>query len=95
MDWDEVSTPLLIDFPRTAHGEGPGAPRRNGYLWRLERGADSIKFVDAQPFVIQEVFTSSTVNRTPELQRGAQAALGRLGDLLPRLWGGKTGRRRL
>jgi len=35
-------------------------PGRNGYLWRLERGADSIKFVDAQPFVIQESSRSST-----------------------------------
>src|SRR5499426_3070885 len=57
-DWDEVSTPLLIDFPKNGQTiKGLVHPGRNGYLWRLERGADSIKFVDARPFVTQEVFT--------------------------------------
>ena len=57
-DWDEVSTPLLIDFPKNGRAvKGLVHPGRNGYLWRLERGSDSIKFVDAQPFVTQEVFT--------------------------------------
>src|SRR5690606_26502259 len=58
-DWDEVSPPLLFDvtregrtFPALVH------PGRNGYLWLLERKADAIDFVDAEPYVYQNVFTS-------------------------------------
>src|SRR5262249_60358762 len=53
-DWDEVSTPLLIDFPKDGRTvKDLVHPGRNGYLWRLERGADALKFVDARPFVTQ------------------------------------------
>ena len=53
-DWDEVATPLLIDFPKDGRTvKGLVHPGRNGYLWRLERRADGIKFVDARPFVTQ------------------------------------------
>ena len=33
-------------------------PGRNGYLWLLERRADGIGFVDAEPYVHQNVFTA-------------------------------------
>src|SRR2546425_10968335 len=58
-DWDEVSTPLLIDVQRAGRTiKSLVHPARNGYLWLLERGADAIKFVDAKPFVKQNAFTS-------------------------------------
>ena len=58
-DWDEVSAPMLIDVP---HGDRTVPtlihPGRNGYLWMLERRPDSIRFVDACPYLHQNVFTS-------------------------------------
>ncbi len=56
-DWDEVSAPLLIDIKKGDRSiKGLVHPARNGYLWTLERGADKINFVEAQPFVRQERF---------------------------------------
>ena len=80
-DWDEVSAPMLIDVPR-GDRTIPSLihPGRNGYLWMLERSAGSIRFVDAWPYVHQNVFTSidpSTgrpeydPDRTPTMQRPA------------------------
>ena len=58
-DWDEIDSPLLIDverggrtIPALVH------PGRNGYLWLLERRANGIDFVDAEPYVYQNVFTT-------------------------------------
>ena len=90
-DWDEVSTPLLIDverdgrtFPALVH------PGRNGYLWLLERSADAISFVDAWPYVRQNVF----INIDPETGRPTYDQLrkpstGFQADFCPSLWGGK------
>jgi alcohol dehydrogenase (cytochrome c) len=90
-DWDEVSTPLLIDFPKNGRTvKGLVHPGRNGYLWRLERGADSIKFVDAQPFVTQEVFTKiDTVTGRPTYDIERKPAAGKTVTFCPGLWGGK------
>ena len=58
-DWDEVSTPLLVDVERNGRTIPTLVhPGRNGYLWVLERQANGIGFVDAQPFVRQNVFVS-------------------------------------
>ena len=58
-DWDEVTPPLLIDIERG----GRTIPSlvhvgRNGYLWWLEQEPDRISFIDASPYVYQNVFTS-------------------------------------
>jgi alcohol dehydrogenase (cytochrome c) len=45
---------------RAATSRVSSIPARNGYLWLLERQQDAIKFIDAKPFVKQEVFTRST-----------------------------------
>ena len=58
-DWDEVTAPMLIDLER--NGETVKSlvhAGRNGYLWVLEPAADGIEFVDAWPYVYQDVFTS-------------------------------------
>ncbi len=59
-DWDEVSPPLLIDYQRNGRAvHGLVNIARDGYMWFLERTADGpIRFVDAQPFVKQNVFRS-------------------------------------
>src|SRR5262249_17543975 len=90
-DWDEVSTPLLIDFPKDGRVvKGLVHPGRNGYLWRLERRADGIGFVDARPFVTQEVFTkldpaTGRPSYDPERKPRSGAAI----TFCPGLWGGK------
>ena len=58
-DWDEVTAPMLLDVERD--GETVKSlvhAGRNGYLWILEPSADGIEFVDAWPYVYQDVFTS-------------------------------------
>src|SRR5262245_49270461 len=46
-DWDEVSTPILLDVQRQGRTiKGLVHPGRNGYLWLLERRPDGIGFVD-------------------------------------------------
>lgn len=57
-DWDEANAPLLVNvdrggrtLPALVH------PAKNGFLWLLTR-ADGIRFLEAQPFVHQDVFSS-------------------------------------
>ena len=91
-DWDEVSPPLLIDVPRD--GDTIKAlvhAGRNGYLWILDRAARSIRYVEAQPFVHQDVFTGLD----PKTGRPTYAAdkvpvLGKRVEFCPSLWGGKN-----
>jgi alcohol dehydrogenase (cytochrome c) len=91
-DWDEVSPPLLIDVNRN----GRTIPAlvhagRNGYLWLLERSADAITYVDAKPFVYQNVFTSlDPVTGRPEYNEDAKPGLGKRGTFCPSLSGGKN-----
>ncbi len=58
-DWDEASAPLLVDvqrggdtIPALAHAG------RNGYLWLLDRSGGAMRFLEAAPYVHQNVFTS-------------------------------------
>jgi alcohol dehydrogenase (cytochrome c) len=90
-DWDEVSTPLLIDFPKNGRMvKGLVHPGRNGYLWRLERRADGIAFVDAKPYVIQEVFTTiDPVTGRPSYDPERKPRGGTTVTYCPGLWGGK------
>lgn len=56
-DWDEVSPPLLIDYKRNGKTiSGLVDFARDGYVFFLERTKDKINFVDAQPYVYQNVF---------------------------------------
>ena len=65
-------------------------PGRNGYLWFLERGADSIGFVDAGPYVYQDVFTSIDPDTgRPEYDMSKKPGIDYEVDFCPSLWGGK------
>ena len=90
-DWDEVSAPLLIDVERGGRTiKSLVHPARNGYLWLLERAADSIDFVDAQPFVYQNVFTSiDPVTGRPAYDPERKPGTGKPATFCPSLWGGK------
>jgi alcohol dehydrogenase (cytochrome c) len=90
-DWDEVAAPLLIDVPRGGRTV-PGLVHaaRNGYLWLLERSADRISFIDAKPYVQQNVFTSiDRETGRPTYDESRKPAVGRRAVFCPSLWGGK------
>lgn len=90
-DWDEVSAPMLIDYER----EGRRIPGlihagRNGYLWFLERKADGIAFVEAKPYVHNDVFKSidPTTGR-PSYNEARKPSVGKTVEFCPSFWGGK------
>ena len=90
-DWDEVSAPLLIDFERAGRTIGGLVhPGRNGYLWFLERTATGIGFVDARPYVKQDVFTAldPTTGR-PTYDESKKPGIGKPATFCPSHWGGK------
>ncbi len=90
-DWDEVSAPLLIDFDR--NGEtiaGLVHPGRNGYLWFLARQDNGIGFVDAQPYVKQDVFTAlDTETGRPTYDESKKPRTDKGATFCPSHWGGK------
>ena len=91
-DWDEVSAPLLIDFERSGRRiAGLVHPGRNGYLWFLEREADgAIGFVDAKPYVKQDVFTGLDPDTgRPRYDDAKRPKVGEPATFCPSHWGGK------
>jgi alcohol dehydrogenase (cytochrome c) len=90
-DWDEVSPPILIDYrrgDRTVKGLVDVA--RDGYLWQLERGADKIGFVSAQPFVHHNVFTGVEPGTgRPIVDPAHKPGTGKTVSFCPGAWGGK------
>ena len=91
-DWDEVSAPLLIDFDRAGRTiAGLVHPGRNGYLWFLERqDAGGIGFVDAKPYVKQDVFTAiDPETGRPSYDETKKPRIGQPATFCPSHWGGK------
>ena len=90
-DWDEVSAPLLIDIPRDGRTiKSLVHPGRNGYLWILERAADAITFVDAGPYVDQNVFTAiDPLTGRPDYDSERIPGTNKPATFCPSLWGGK------
>src|SRR5690606_2681250 len=91
-DWDEVDSPLLIDVERDGRTiPALVHPGRNGYIWLLERRADGIGFVDAWPFVHQDVFTSiDPQTGRPEYDMDKNPDIDKLATYCPSLPGGKN-----
>ena len=91
-DWDEVTPPLLIDVQRGGRTV-PAAVHagRNGYLWVLERDAKGpIKFIEGQPYVKQDVFTSlDPATGRPSYAQDKIPAINKKAMFCPGLWGGK------
>ena len=91
-DWDEVSAPLLIDFERGGRSiAGLVHPGRNGYLWFLERQpSGAIGFVDAKPYVKQDVFTGlDPETGRPSYDDAKRPKVGKPATFCPSHWGGK------
>jgi len=91
-DWDEVSPPLLIDFTRNGRTiKGLVNFSRSGYLYFLERTADTIRFVAGQPYVKQNVFRSlDPKTGRPDIDPDHRAAIGKLAAFCPSWHGGKN-----
>ena len=91
-DWDEVSAPVLIDTEvkgkkiKAAIHAG-----RNGYLWMLERSGSKINFVDAVPYVHNDVFKSiDPKTGRPTYDEARRPGFGKGSvSFCPSLWGGK------
>ena len=90
-DWDEVSAPILVDVQRNGRTiKSLVHPARNGYLWMLERTADAINFIDAVPYVDQNVFRSiDPVSGRPEYDQERKPGTNKPATFCPSLWGGK------
>ncbi len=91
-DWDEVSPPLLIDFTRGGRTvKGLVNIARDGYMWFLERTDGPIRFVDAQPYVKQNVFRSiDPKTGRPDVDPAHKPGTGRRAEFCPSFWGGKN-----
>jgi len=90
-DWDEVSTPILMPVERGGRAfDALVHAGRNGYLWLLERGADAIDFVDAEPYVYQNAFSAIDPDTgRPSYDPAHKPSTGTSTDFCPSLWGGK------
>jgi alcohol dehydrogenase (cytochrome c) len=90
-DWDEVSAPLLVDIKRNGRDiKALVHPGRNGYLWVLERKADSIGFVDGKPYVKHDVITGLEPNTgRPIYNMDKRLMVGKTVTFCPSHWGGK------
>ena len=90
-DWDEVVAPMLIDYEADGREiEGMVKFARNGYLWWLERTEDGIEFVDAKPYVNQNVFESiDPETGRPTYDQDHKPTFGEAVTFCPSLWGGR------
>jgi alcohol dehydrogenase (cytochrome c) len=92
-DWDEVSAPLLIDTEvKGKQVKAAVHAGRNGYLWMLDRaaGGGKIGFVDAVPYVHNDVFTNiDKKTGRPTYDAAKTPGMGKAVTFCPSLWGGK------
>jgi alcohol dehydrogenase (cytochrome c) len=90
-DWDEVSAPILIDTQvKGRQVKAAVHAGRNGYLWMLERTSSKINFVDAVPFVHNDVIKSIDAKTgRPTYDDARRPGMGKAVNFCPSLWGGK------
>ena len=90
-DWDEVSAPILIDTQiKGRNVKAAVHAGRNGYLWMLERTSSKINFVDAVPFVHNDVIKSVDAKTgRPTYDEARRPGMGKAVSFCPSLWGGK------
>ena len=91
-DWDEVSPPILVDYKRNGRTvKGLIDIARDGYMWFLERSDGPITFVDAQPYVKQNVFRSvDPKTGRPDVDPARKPGTNKLAEFCPSFWGGKN-----
>ena len=93
-DWDEANAPLLVDIERGGRSiPALVHPGRNGYLWLLERRGGGMRFLEAQPFVHQNVFTSlDPFTGRPEYDTIRVPGIGKRVEFCPSFSGGRNWR---
>jgi alcohol dehydrogenase (cytochrome c) len=91
-DWDEVSPPILVDYNRGGRRvRGLIDVARNGYMWFLERSNGPIRFVEARPYVKQNVFRSiDPQTGRPDIDPERKPGTGQTASFCPSIWGGKN-----
>lgn len=91
-DWDEVSPPILVDYQRNGRTvKGLIDVARDGYLWFLERTDGPIKFVEATPYVKQNVFRRvDPVTGRADVDPDRKPGTGKRAEFCPSFWGGKN-----
>ena len=91
-DWDEVSPPILVDYPaQRPHDQGADRRRaqRLSLVPRAQRRTDS--FVEGKPFVYQNVFRSlDPVTGRPDVDPEHKPGTGKRADYCPASHGGKN-----
>jgi alcohol dehydrogenase (cytochrome c) len=90
-DWDEIEAPMLIDMQKGGKSfKSLVHPGRDAIMWVLERGADSIKFNSAWPFVYTNVWKSiDPVTGHATVDPNHKPTVGKTVEFCPSLWGGK------
>jgi alcohol dehydrogenase (cytochrome c) len=89
-DWDEVSAPFLLDV--TYDGQDVRAAlnvARNGFIYLLDRTDGRLDFVDAVPYVYNNVYLGFEEDGRPIYDPERVPGLGRVTEFCPSLWGGK------
>ena len=91
-DWDEASPPLLLQLDRGGRTlDALVHAGRNGYLWLLERSAGGMRFLDAQPFVHQNVFASvHPQTGRPTYDDARVPGIGKRADFCPSTGGARN-----
>ena len=93
-DWDEANAPLLVHIERD--GQRIPAlvhPGRNGYLWLLDRSGGSMRFLEAQPFVHQNVFKRvDPLSGRPEYDAERVPRIAQRVEFCPSFSGGRNWR---
>ena len=89
-DWDEMNAPMVVNYERDgSEVKGLFKTSRNGYLYWLTRSEDGIGFVDAKPYVKQDVFSNIDENGRPSYHEDKVPGTGKKASFCPSLWGGK------
>ena len=93
-DWDEANAPLLVDVERGGRTvQGLVHAGRNGYLWLLDRSGGDMRFLEAQPFVYQDVFASlDPVSGRPTYDPARVPRIGESVEFCPAMRGARNWR---
>jgi alcohol dehydrogenase (cytochrome c) len=89
-DWDEVSAPFLLNV--THEGREVMAAlnvARNGFIYLLDRTDGRLDFIDAVPYVYNNVYLGFEEDGRPIYDQDRIPGLGRVTEFCPSLWGGK------
>lgn len=90
-DWDEVVAPILMDLERDGvKYQAAVHVARAGYLWILDRSDGGLEYVDAWPYIDQNVFEGiDPQTGQPIYDPDRVPGIGTRTEFCPSLWGGR------